>query len=330
MPTPQGFWRNDRMIDASALSRFGPTLRLLTVDHGQAVLTSFLAGFPVRTSALPEKATGSTGCGPVSGHSSLASSARFDPITSSLRTHQLSLLEAGCESLPTLPAWGTIVAGELYPQPTPSGLVELRSLITSESGSGLPARAPTPTAGDAKSSGSRNLEASKAHAGVSLTDYVQHGNSTTPRRVPTPNCPNGGRSVKHVTDWRGASAYHNGKKVQVGLEAAVQGLPKRVPTPRCEDSQCAGGHLESNDTLYGLVCRPKRVATPTVQDSSNNGAPSQKERNSLPLNAEVGGALNPTWVEWLMGWPLGWTDLNAPATDKFQQWLDSHGAYSHE
>jgi DNA (cytosine-5)-methyltransferase 1 len=28
------------------------------------------------------------------------------------------------------------------------------------------------------------------------------------------------------------------------------------------------------------------------------------------------GALNPTWVEWLMGWPLGWTDLKPLETDK--------------
>jgi hypothetical protein len=26
------------------------------------------------------------------------------------------------------------------------------------------------------------------------------------------------------------------------------------------------------------------------------------------------GQLNPTWVEWLMGYPLGWTDLNASET----------------
>ena len=25
----------------------------------------------------------------------------------------------------------------------------------------------------------------------------------------------------------------------------------------------------------------------------------------------IGGSLNPTWVEWLMGFPLGWTDLGA-------------------
>ena len=28
------------------------------------------------------------------------------------------------------------------------------------------------------------------------------------------------------------------------------------------------------------------------------------------LQTAVGGQLNPTWVEWLMGFPIGWTDLN--------------------
>jgi len=42
-----------------------------------------------------------------------------------------------------------------------------------------------------------------------------------------------------------------------------------------------------------------------------------------------GGKLNPMWVEWLMGWPLGWTDLRVSAMDKFRQWCDSHGIDSH-
>jgi hypothetical protein len=41
-----------------------------------------------------------------------------------------------------------------------------------------------------------------------------------------------------------------------------------------------------------------------------------------------GGHLNPTWVEWLMGWPLGWTAFEPLATDKFRLWLRSHGAPS--
>jgi hypothetical protein len=35
----------------------------------------------------------------------------------------------------------------------------------------------------------------------------------------------------------------------------------------------------------------------------------------------------PTWVEKLMGWPDGWTDLRPLVTGKFQQWLRSHGGY---
>ena len=32
------------------------------------------------------------------------------------------------------------------------------------------------------------------------------------------------------------------------------------------------------------------------------------------INDQVGGQLNPTWVEWLMGFTPGWTDLNASET----------------
>jgi hypothetical protein len=34
------------------------------------------------------------------------------------------------------------------------------------------------------------------------------------------------------------------------------------------------------------------------------------------LSCQAGGKLNPTWVEWLMGWPIGWTDCEPLATDK--------------
>lgn len=35
--------------------------------------------------------------------------------------------------------------------------------------------------------------------------------------------------------------------------------------------------------------------------------------------------LNPEWVEWLMGWPLGWTDLKPLGMDRFREWLRQHG-----
>jgi DNA (cytosine-5)-methyltransferase 1 len=37
----------------------------------------------------------------------------------------------------------------------------------------------------------------------------------------------------------------------------------------------------------------------------------------MSLEAQNIGRLNPTWVEWLMGWPLGWTDLKPQVMDKF-------------
>ncbi len=37
-------------------------------------------------------------------------------------------------------------------------------------------------------------------------------------------------------------------------------------------------------------------------------------KTSESMTAGNGGKLNPTWVEWLMGFPLGWTDLDASGT----------------
>ena len=66
--------------------------------------------------------------------------------------------------------------------------------------------------------------------------------------------------------------------------------------------------------------------TPCARDWKDNGrSPAELHRNSVTLATAAGGQLNPTWVEWLMGWPLGWTDLKPLATDKFPQWLRSHG-----
>jgi len=39
------------------------------------------------------------------------------------------------------------------------------------------------------------------------------------------------------------------------------------------------------------------------------------------------GRLNPTFVEWLMGWPIGWTNLSHLAMGKFQEWQQQHSVY---
>jgi len=65
--------------------------------------------------------------------------------------------------------------------------------------------------------------------------------------------------------------------------------------------------------------------TPTAHNAKEGGFPAEYERNTPTLAAQAGGKLNPTWVEWLMGWPLGWTDLKPLETVKFQEWQQQHG-----
>ena len=60
------------------------------------------------------------------------------------------------------------------------------------------------------------------------------------------------------------------------------------------------------------------------------GRPGSKMQKMLGNHPDVrgdltGGTLSADWTEWLMGWPIGHTDLKPLATDKFQQWQLSHG-----
>jgi hypothetical protein len=72
----------------------------------------------------------------------------------------------------------------------------------------------------------------------------------------------------------------------------------------------------------------KMYSTPTARDWKDNGkSPAELARNSETLACQAGGKLNPPWVEWLMGWPIGWTDLKPLEMDKFQQWRRSHGEF---
>jgi hypothetical protein len=65
--------------------------------------------------------------------------------------------------------------------------------------------------------------------------------------------------------------------------------------------------------------------TPTCHLAKETNAPSEKNRDTPSIISQIymqqpqtplGGKLNPQFVEWLMGWPLGWTDLKPLETDK--------------
>jgi hypothetical protein len=71
--------------------------------------------------------------------------------------------------------------------------------------------------------------------------------------------------------------------------------------------------------------------TATQYGTTNNGKRSDgttfATAGTPSLSTLAGGPLNPNWVEWLMGWPIGWTDCDALETDKCQQWLQEHGSF---
>ena len=72
-----------------------------------------------------------------------------------------------------------------------------------------------------------------------------------------------------------------------------------------------------DDTEYGFL------PTPNARDYK--GSPSAAWAGQFSLPREIGGVPHPEFVEELMLWPIGWTDSKPLETDRFQQWLDSHG-----
>jgi len=77
--------------------------------------------------------------------------------------------------------------------------------------------------------------------------------------------------------------------------------------------------------------------TPVTRDYKDTGTHESmlrafKKRDSpgvaLIIGAALGGKLNPIFPEWLMGWPLGWTDLKPLEMDKSLYVQQLHGSYS--
>jgi len=103
---------------------------------------------------------------------------------------------------------------------------------------------------------------------------------------------------------------------------------RNVPTPTA--SMMTIGDMEQARYAGNGRKRPayrvaNQVPTPTVTGNYNRKGASKHSGNGLAT--VIGGRLNPTWVEWLMGWPLGWTDCAVLVTDKCQQWLSWHGKF---
>jgi hypothetical protein len=89
---------------------------------------------------------------------------------------------------------------------------------------------------------------------------------------------------------------------------------QEVEHPNAELTQTGRRKSKDNTTSHslGLADAVRIWPTPTADDASNVKPKENRFRGLVAAVNEttpIGGKLNPTWVEWLMGFPLGWTDL---------------------
>jgi site-specific DNA-cytosine methylase len=94
------------------------------------------------------------------------------------------------------------------------------------------------------------------------------------------------------------------------------------PTPTVNGNNRAGLTAKSGD---GLATAVKRFATPAASDAIRGGTCITENMTGQSLRQQIGGRLNPEFVEWLMGWPIGSTAFSPLATDKFREWWLWHG-----
>jgi len=124
-----------------------------------------------------------------------------------------------------------------------------------------------------------------------------------------------------------ATMSERSEKFAEGRTPSPAEFVKKWPTPISQDAKHSGyaqsGPGKADKLSYAVV----RWPTPTAHNSKEGAYPAEFTRNTPTLSAQAGGTLNPTWVEWLMGWPLGWTDLKPLAMDKYQQWQQQHGGF---
>ena len=305
MLTAQPFWRNGKPIDVSRFSRFGLTLQLLTVDSGEDLLTWFREDFLARISPSQAAEPASTASVADSGEKWSASFARWNRDTHGWKTAQRSLLEDSDEFSETWPTSGSMRSGECWERPT-------LELTTSESGSGY---LPTPTASSygTTNNGRRGDGSTYKTAGKpSLETMARHS------LWPTPTATLGSKGGR-VTP----------RKSREGGTLIEAVSARTWPTPTVKGNYNRKGL--SSRSGDGLPTAVLKCPTPTASDWKGSARPGQRRGQLTDPKMNVipaGGQLNPTWVEWLMGWPIGWTALQPLAMDKFQEWKQQHGGCS--
>lgn len=266
-----------------------------------------------RTLVAPEKEKESTASEADCGAKWPEWFAKWDHDSSSWKTRQCSLLAGLDVYSETWPRWGMMRDGVCSELTMPVRLTE-------ENGSGF---WPTPTVDD-----SSNVTR-KSGQYQSLTRTVQWQTPTADDALNRVNGKINSRGEPKLSAQVLMFPTPTSSMMTMGdMEQArfAGNDPRRpsYPTPQARDyfpphkpdyiaAKKAQGHGMSNLNDF--------VATPPARDwRSGKASQETMDKNSRPLSEQIGGSLNPPWVEWLMNWPIGWTYLEPLRKDHFDDW----------
>jgi hypothetical protein len=286
MPTPHPFWLRDKTMDILSHSRFSQMSASLTESLGEDVLMWCREASRAKTSLLPEKAQESEESEVDCGERWLALSVKYDPATSGWKTHQCLFPEDLDWSCLTLPKWGMMSNGELWERTT-------QEPDTSGIGAGCWERR-------------KEFRASigRKYAPGSLAEQV-----TTPAIWPTPTVAEAQKISNKANYGQICLSNHPrivGIPVRPKMEKSRGGVPGREIYPTITASDWKGAALDrapGTENYRGNLCERIELSTGTLVRDQGSAM-----------------RLSPDWVEWLMGWPIGWTQLEGLEQMDWRDW----------
>lgn len=121
--------------------------------------------------------------------------------------------------------------------------------------------------------------------------------------LPTPSASQGG-SQNNGRRSDGSSFRTKGTPTLAGR--ATKGM---LPTPMASDAT-AGGRNSWGTPKLPTMAKEGLLPTPTSSDAKRGGSDGRRpgSKSGITLDVACGGPLNPQFVEWMMGWPIDWTD----------------------
>lgn len=143
--------------------------------------------------------------------------------------------------------------------------------------------------------------------------------------------------TKLSKDLPRSGMYHAGSSWELTVRDCItnaSGYGSTLPTPTARDwKDTFGMATERTDgktrldrlpmLLFSLV-RSAGISSTMLKALTAARTVEVKDRVEVLIS---GQDYCPELPEWAMGWPVGWTALEPLETDKFQQWLLSHGKY---